>query len=123
MLLAIPLLLLAICFAQRGDSGRAGTESGTAVDSGSTAWVKKMVEEFRLAPATDPPRRIYRYRWKDATVYYVPGVSPDRYSTLYDSTGQVICRPDGGMTGRGDGTCLEFLRDRRDKELVWEDKR
>jgi len=37
--------------------------------------------------------------------YYLPSPCCDIYNFLYDSDGNYLCAPDGGITGRGDGTC------------------
>ena len=35
----------------------------------------------------------------------------------------VICHPDGGITGRGDGRCPDFFVERRNERVVWRDQR
>ena len=55
--------------------------------------------------------------------YYVPPQCCDQFSTLYDADGAVICAPDGGITGRGDGKCPDFFQSRTNEKLFWEDSR
>jgi hypothetical protein len=43
--------------------------------------------------------------------------------TLYDAVGNVLCAPDGGIDGRGDGQCADFRSQRTGGSRVWEDPR
>lgn len=98
---------------------------GGTVTSPSTlpGWVVALIAQFQSAPVGNPPQSIYRYTYKGQTVYYVPPQCCDQYSTLYDAGGQVLCAPDGGIDGRGDGKCPGFLQERTDGALVWRDSR
>jgi len=44
-------------------------------------------------------------------------------STLHDMNGRVICAPDGGFAGGGDGKCSDFFELRMDEVLIWSDTR
>ena len=56
------------------------------------------------------------------TVYYIPVHSCcDQWSDLYDSDGNIICHPDGGITGEGDFNCTDFSS--LGGEIVWQDDR
>ncbi|MBU1101268.1 MAG: hypothetical protein KKA84_12780 [Bacteroidetes bacterium] len=54
-------------------------------------------------------------------VYYVPPQCCDQFSTLYDKDGNIICAPDGGITGQGDGRGSDFFAERKNKKLIWQD--
>ncbi len=71
-----------------------------------------------LKNAWEPPLQIYRYHYKGYTVYYFPPQCCDMFSTLYDENCNVICSPDGGYTGGGDGRCPDFFSERKDEELI-----
>jgi hypothetical protein len=45
------------------------------------------------------------------------------FSSLYDAKGNVICAPDGGIIGTGDGGCPDFISQRTGEKLIWEDPR
>ncbi len=62
---------------------------------------------------------IWRYRFYGETVYYVPPKCCDIPSVLFDEKGEVLCSPDGGLTGSGDGKCPDFFDKRRNGKLVW----
>ena len=40
-------------------------------------------------------------------------------SVLYDTAGTVVCAPDGGFTGRGDGRCPAFISQRSNEKVLW----
>jgi hypothetical protein len=56
-------------------------------------------------------------------VYFRPARCCDVYSDLYDRNGVVICHPDGGIVGNGDGRCPDFFTNHSEEELVWQDPR
>jgi hypothetical protein len=90
-----------------------------AADTG----LAKLIAELAAAPLANPPHRILRYRYEGNTVYYVPATCCDQPSELLDEQGQVICRPDGGFSGRGDGRCPGFHAGKSDETLIWSDPR
>ncbi len=86
-------------------------------------WVDQLIKEFDGEPVGNPPQSIWRYEYNGQVVYYVPAQCCDQYSTLYDADGNVICAPDGGLTGTGDGKCADFRSKRTQETLVWKDSR
>lgn len=71
----------------------------------------------------DPSAKIYSYTYNGKTVYYFPPRCCDIPSTLYDENCNVICSPDGGINGAGDGQCTDFFTTRTNEKLIWEDNR
>jgi hypothetical protein len=94
-----------------------------ATQSANPAWVDELVEQFENDPVGNPPQSIWRYEYSGQTVYYVPQQCCDQFSTLYDAGGVVICAPDGGLTGQGDGRCRDFFEKRTGELLIWQDSR
>ena len=86
-------------------------------------WVEKLIIQFQNKPVGNPPQSIWRYEYNRQTVYYVPPQCCDQPSTLYDANGNIICAPDGGFSGRGDGRCPDFFTNRTNEYLVWKDPR
>ena len=86
-------------------------------------WLHALTAQLGSEPVSNPPQRILRYQYNDSTVFYQPPVCCDRPSVLYDEQGGVLCSPDGGMTGRGDGRCADFHAQKSDETLVWKDQR
>lgn len=85
--------------------------------------IREMIVRFSTEPVTNPPRKIYQYHYKGNIVFYVPALCCDFYSDLYDMDCNLIGHPDGGYTGRGDGSFPDFTERRKDEKLIWADKR
>ncbi len=86
-------------------------------------WIKSLIQKFQDEPVGNPPQSIWRYTYHLQTVYFVPPQCCDQFSTLYDSDGKIICAPDGGFSGNGDGKCPDFFKNRKDEKLIWQDSR
>ncbi|MGA1869918.1 MAG: DUF333 domain-containing protein [bacterium] len=86
-------------------------------------WLIQLIETLKKEPVANPPAKIIQYTYNDETVYFVPQKCCDIPSILYDSQGTVICSPDGGFTGRGDGRCPDFFSKRKNQLIIWEDER
>ncbi len=95
----------------------------TAGSNDNPGWVNRLIADFQSKPVGNPPQSIWRYDYRGEAVYYVPAQCCDQFSTLYNSQGTVICAPDGGITGRGDGNCSDFLSGRKNEKLIWQDPR
>ena len=91
--------------------------------STSPHWVDQLIVQFKEEPVGNPPQSIWRYTYNNQIVYYVPPQCCDQFSTLYDEDGNVICAPDGGFSGTGDGKCPDFFEKRKDEKLIWQDER
>jgi len=83
------------------------------------AWISKLIKEFESEPVGNPPQSIWRYDYKGQAVYFVPAQCCDIPSTVYDTDGNIICAPDGGLTGEGDGGCPDFFSTRNNEQLIW----
>jgi len=95
---------------------------GCSTNAGPS-WVDNLIEEFESQPVANPPLSIWRYVYEGQIVYYVPPRCCDIESTLYDANGNVLCHPDGGLTGGGDGQCRDFFEKITDAKLIWQDGR
>jgi hypothetical protein len=92
-----------------------------------------------LVPAPDPPcvddliaeilsrppygASITRAMYRGQVTYLVQEPCCDFLNPLYDSSCQVICHPDGGIHGQGDGLCADYYDERWDVQVIWEDPR
>ena len=85
--------------------------------------VETSIRKIREAPVTNPPAQVWQWKVDGQTNYYY-FTSPccDQFNLLYDADCHKVCAPDGGFTGKGDGTCPEFSAE-PEKVLIWEDKR
>ncbi len=87
------------------------------------AWLGERIEAVLAEPVTNPPTRIFRFRYRGEVVYYRPPRCCDIQGEVRDAAGQLLCHPDGGFTGQGDGRCPDFATTRRDCAIVWTDPR
>jgi hypothetical protein len=90
---------------------------------GSPPCIERKIQEMANAPVANPPARVYSYRYKGQTVYYIPAKCCDIPSLLVDAQCNTICSPDGGLSGQGDGRCPDFFNSRTEETLIWEDPR
>jgi len=97
--------------------------TGPRLPQDSPPWLKDLVQDLATQPVANPPASITAFTYRDQTVYLLPPRCCDIPSILYDSTGAVLCSPDGGYDGRGDGRCPDFGTTRRDERLIWADPR
>jgi hypothetical protein len=99
----------------------AGCAPSTQVEN--PPWVDELIGKYQNDPVGNPPQSIWSYDYNGQTVYYIPPQCCDQYSQLLNADGEVICAPDGGFTGRGDGRCPDFFSKRTNEKLVWRDSR
>jgi hypothetical protein len=99
----------------------AGCSTSTQVSN--PVWIDQLINKFESEAVGNPPQSIYRYEYDGQTVYFVPAQCCDQFSTLYNIGGDVLCAPDGGLTGKGDGKCDDFVAKRSNEQLVWKDPR
>lgn len=94
-----------------------------ASQTDNPAWVDQLIQQFEKQPVGNPPQSIWRYEYNGQVVYYIPSQCCDQFSTLLDAQGNVLCAPDGGFIGGGDGKCPDFLAQRSNEQLIWQDDR
>lgn len=87
------------------------------------AFVYQLIARLESEATTNPPGSIWSYNYHGQVVYYVPPTCCDVPSELYDTEGKLICAPDGGLTGRGDGKCADFFAVRTEERRIWTDNR
>jgi hypothetical protein len=94
--------------------------------------IQQMIERFLTAPVGNPPQEVIRYQQLleeeeednvSSSYYFVPEQCCDRFSSLYDADCQVLCAPDGGLTGRGNGRCPDSFSKSHGSLIIWEDQR
>lgn len=96
---------------------------GEDVPKGTPDCVQEMIAGIAIDDVWNPPAKVYSYTYNGQTVYYIPQRCCDIPSEVYDENCELICHPDGGFSGRGDGRCDDFFDTRTDEKLIWEDER
>ena len=79
------------------------------------------IEDIADGDGWNPVAKIYSYNYNGQKVYFFPSHCCDVPSRVYDGNCNLICSPDGGLTGSGDGLCNDFFSTRTDEILIWED--
>ena len=103
-----------------------GAAPATGPSSGQTpvpAAVTALIHQLESQPVANPPAYVASYDYRDQVVYYVPPRCCDIFSDLCDVDGRIICHPDGGLTGAGDGRCTDFFSQRKNEVMIWRDPR
>ncbi|TGE21252.1 hypothetical protein E5K00_13230 [Hymenobacter aquaticus] len=96
----------------------------TAFDTTSRpGWLEARIQSHLAEPKQNPAVQVSRYLYKGKVVYYETLGCCDQFSNLYDAKGKLICHPEGGLTGRGDGQCPDFDKNKTGELLVWRDPR
>jgi hypothetical protein len=96
---------------------------GPATNSPLPTAVTALIHELEAQPPTYPPAYVASYDYGGQVVYYVPPQCCDLFGDLYNAAGQIICHPDGGLAGRGDGSCPDFVTQRTNEKIIWRDLR
>jgi hypothetical protein len=90
---------------------------------GRSDCIIELINDIKSEAVRNPPGSIWQYEYNGLTVYYIPPYCCDYPSELYDSACNLICSPDGGATGNGDGNCEDFFIRRKNEKLIWQDSR
>ena len=85
--------------------------------------IQQKVNTFKNEPKGNPPQSIIQYTYHKKKVFYIPPQCCDQYSDVYDENCNLIGHPDGGFTGKGDGTPVNFFKDATDAKVIWKDDR
>ena len=86
-------------------------------------WLKARIAAVLAERKRNPITRILRYDYDGKIVYYISAPCCDQYSDVLDTKGKLVCHPDGGITGKGDGQCPDFEKRKSNEKLVWQDPR
>lgn len=95
--------------------------SSTQIETPIPSCIQKKIIEIQNNPIQNPPAKVQKWEVNGAIYYYITSNCCDQYNYLYDEGCTIICAPDGGITGFGDGKCFDFSNLK--KTLIWEDNR
>lgn len=87
------------------------------------SWLISLIRQLEAQPVASPPAFIARYDYRGEVVYFLPARCCDVWSTVYSTDGAILCHPDGGLGGAGDGRCPAFFAERKNEQIVWRDPR
>lgn len=123
LIFTISIFMISCCPGKKVSGDYSSAKETTTDRITDPACISEMIARFKAEDVQNPPRKIIRYTYRGKTVYYVPALCCDFYSELYDTNCNVIGHPDGGFTGRGDGTMTDFDSTKTNELLIWADKR
>lgn len=86
-------------------------------------WLQKRIQAVMAERKRNPITRILSYQYRGQLVYFQSAPCCDQFSQVFDTRGRVLCQPDGGLTGKGDGKCPDFDKNKTEEKLVWQDPR
>lgn len=86
-------------------------------------WLQARIQAVLAERKRNPITRILSYRYRSQTVYFQSAPCCDQPSYVFDTKGRVLCQPEGGLTGKGDGKCPDFDKNKTEEKLVWQDPR
>jgi hypothetical protein len=92
-------------------------------EDGATSCIREKIATIKREPVSNPPTEVYSYLYQGKTVYYFTSNCCDMFNYVYDVNCNIICAPDGGIAGTGDGKCSEFFNEATNKTLIWIDTR
>jgi hypothetical protein len=105
-----------------GQSATGGTRGTGYIDPGvdtsdcsNPAWFYDLVIKARSQGYTE----ITRFLYHGACVFYLSPRCCDIPSELCDRCGQLLCHPDGGWGGDGDGRCPDFFSAATYETRIW----
>ena len=85
--------------------------------------INDRIEQIKIQPKWNPPAEVHEYSYNGKRVFYFSSPCCDQYNELYDEDCKYICAPSGGLTGKGDQKCTDFLQQAKHIRLVWKDER
>ncbi|MGJ8592588.1 MAG: DUF6970 domain-containing protein [Aquaticitalea sp.] len=94
----------------------------TQQKSEQPSCISEKVESLKSQPVQNPPAEVWKWESEGNIFYYFNAACCDQFSKLYNEKCEIVCAPDGGMTGRGDGKCPDFSSG-ISKTLIWKDER
>jgi hypothetical protein len=113
-ILLVPTLLFGIIIYGCGSNNK------TALSSLKPKCIDSLITTAAAQQAANAPQSVTQYRYKGRIVYYVVSPCCDQYNTAYDDQCKVLGSPDGGITGKGDGTLPDFFTETTDKKVIRE---
>ena len=84
--------------------------------------IQNEIKKIKNEEVRNPPAQVWKWEVASQTYYYITSDCCDQYNNLYNDNCDVICAPDGGITGLGDGNCPDFIEPIK-KTLIWKDNR
>jgi hypothetical protein len=83
--------------------------------------MQRKISKIESEPVRNPAASVTMIITTDKTYFYIPPYCCDFYGELYDDQCNLVCNPEGGITGSGNGDCPDYTA--VEEIVIWEDKR
>ena len=101
----------------------APTAPTSKADAPTPDWLRARTASYEAGPETEAPSAIWQIQHQGQTAYYVASPCCDQFNSLWNAKGDLVCHPDGGFTGRGEGMCPAPRDAGTPAKLIWSDPR
>jgi hypothetical protein len=92
-------------------------------DTTTPVCVLNIIANLQQQQPFNPRAVVNEYYYLGQRVFYVSSDCCDQYNSLYDAHCNILCAPDGGITGHGNGLCSDFYHTAVFQRQVWADPR
>lgn len=84
--------------------------------------IRAKIDSFARLQPHEQPQSVVEYQYKGKKVYYVAMPCCDFFNNVYDADCKLLGSPDGGFTGRGDGSLPGFSKEATAVKQIWKPK-
>ena len=98
-------------------------KTGNYIPTNNPSWVYDLINKEEGGSVANPPASLSKCIYQNQNVYYLPPRCCDIPGIVYNDKGDIFCSPGGGITGRGDGKCVDFFDTRKNCVIIWQDTR
>lgn len=81
-----------------------------------------IIEKISNIRSEYPDSKAYAWEltFNSKYVYYISPRFEDDLGSVYDQYCNLLCHPDGGISGNGDGSCPDFFDQAKFVRTIWE---
>ncbi len=97
-------------------------EDSSSNEIDAPACINDMISAIKNDAVRNPPAQVWKWEVDGEKYYYITSDCCDQYNNLFNESCELVCAPDGGITGNGDGNCPDFTGV-IEKTMIWEDER
>ena len=87
-----------------------------------SSCIENKIKDIKNEAVRNPPAQVWKWEVDGQIYFYFTSDCCDQFNYLFDKDCNIVCAPDGGIAGIGDGNCPDF-NGAIEKTLVWKDFR